>query len=131
MSILTAVARGDTRVMILIQNLDAAARPLIIPALAVTGASLDMRGDEAAALIQGPGRLRNVMCAPLADARQAVRLADVISRTGLDPWDAHVAAVADVAVCAILTANAAKWQPHLGDLDEPLVIVELADPDEN
>jgi hypothetical protein len=35
------------------------------------------------------------MTAALRDAEQAVRLAAVIARTGLDPWDAHVAAVAD------------------------------------
>ncbi len=48
----------------------------------------------------------------------------------LDPWDAHVAAVADAAVCPILTLDAPKWRQHSGDLDEPLHIIEIADPDE-
>ncbi len=45
--------------------------------------------------------------------------------------DAHVAAAADVSVCPILTLDAAKWREHAGDLDEPLHIIEIADPDEN
>lgn len=37
------------------------------------------------------------MTAALQDAGQAVRLAAVIARTGIDPWDAHVAPVAEIA----------------------------------
>jgi hypothetical protein len=58
---------------------------------------------------------------------QATRLADV-ARTGLDPWDAHAAAIADVAICPILTLNAAKWSDHVAGLDEPLHIIEIAEP---
>jgi predicted nucleic acid-binding protein len=110
-SVLVEVARGDTRTMTLVQELDARGRPLVIPALAVTGASLDMT-------------------AALRDAEQAVRLAAVIARTGLDPWDAHVAAVADAAVCPILTLDAARWREHAADLDEPLHFIEIAEPGE-
>jgi hypothetical protein len=53
----------------------------------------------------------------------------VIARTQLDPYDAHVAAAADAAVCPILTLDAAKWRKHSRDLDEPLHFVEIADPD--
>jgi predicted nucleic acid-binding protein len=67
-----------------------------------------MRSDEAAELLEGLERLSNAMVAPLRDAEQAVRLAAVIARTGLDPWDAHAAAVADASVCPILTLDAAK-----------------------
>jgi hypothetical protein len=69
------------------------------------------------------------MTAALLDAEQAVRLAAVIARTELGPWDAHVAAVADASVCPILTLDAGKWRQHSGDLDEPLHIIEIADPD--
>src|SRR6202453_1591715 len=117
--------------MTLVQELDARGRPLVIPALAVTGASLDIRGDEAAELLEGLERLGNAMTAALLDAEQAVRLAAVIARTGLDPWDAHVAAVADASVCPILTLDAAKWQEHARDLDEPLHFVEISDPDDD
>jgi predicted nucleic acid-binding protein len=129
-SVLAAVARADTRIMTFVQELDARGRPLIIPALAVVGASLDMRGDEAADLLEGLERLGNALTAPLRDAEQAIRLAAVIARTGLDPWDAHVAAIADVSVCPIVTLDAAKWRQHENDLDDRLHIIEIADPDE-
>jgi hypothetical protein len=57
-------------------------------------------------------------------------LASIVARTGLDPWDAHVAAIADVAICPILTLNPAKWQEPAVNLDEPLHIIEIADPGE-
>ena len=129
-SVLIEVARGDARTMTLVQELDARGRPLVIPALAVAGASLDIRSDESAELLEGLERLGNAMTAALLDAEQAVRLAAVIARTGLDPWDAHVAAVADASVCPIITLDAGKWRQHSGDLDEPLHIIEIADPDE-
>jgi predicted nucleic acid-binding protein len=129
-SVLIEVARGDAGTVTLVQELDARGRPLVIPALAVTGASLDVRSDEAAELLEGLERLGNAMTAALRDAEQAVRLAAVIARTELDPWDAHVAAVADASVCPILTLAAAKWHRHSGDLDEPLHIIEITDPDE-
>jgi predicted nucleic acid-binding protein len=130
-SVLIEAARGDAGVMTLIQGYDADGQPLIIPVLAVTAASLDMRSDDAEAILHGLERLENAMAAPVRDAEQAVRLADVIARTGLDPWDAHVAAVADAAVCPILTLDAAKWLEHAGDLDERLHFVEIADPDDD
>lgn len=128
-SVLVAVARGDTAIVTLIQELDARGRPLIIPALAVTGASLDMPGDEAAELLEGLEQLESALVAPLRDAEQAIRLAAVIARTKLDHWDAHVAAVADASVCPILTLDAAKWREHEDDLDDRLYIIEVGDPD--
>ena len=130
-SVLIEAARGDAGVMTLIQGFDADGQPLIIPVLAVTAASLDTRSDDAEAILHGLERLENAMAAAVRDAEQAVRLAEVIARTGLDPWDAHVAAVADASVCPILTLDAAKWREHAGDLDEPLHFVEIADPDDS
>ena len=130
-SVLIEAARGDAGIMTLIQGYDADGQPLIIPVLAVTAASLDTRSEDAEAILHGLERLENAMAAPVRDAEQAVRIADVIARTGLDPWDAHVAAVADAAVCPILTLDAAKWQEHAGDLDERLHFVEIADPDDD
>jgi predicted nucleic acid-binding protein len=129
-SVLAEVARGDARTMTLVQELDGRGRPLVIPALAVTGAALDISSDEAADLLEGLERLENAMTAPLQGAEQASRLAAVIARTGLDPWDSHVAAVADASVCPILTLNAAKWRQHAGDLDDRLHFIEIADPDQ-
>ena len=76
-----------------------------------------------------PGGLLPAVGGRRLDAEQAVRLAAVIARTELDPWDAHVAAVADASVCPILTLDAGKWRQHSGDLREPLHIIEIADPD--
>jgi predicted nucleic acid-binding protein len=129
-SVLAEVARGDPGTMTLVQELDARGRRLVIPALAVTGASLDIRSGEAAELLEGLERLKNAMTATLRDAEQGVRLAAMIARTGLGPWDAHVAAVADAAVCPILTLDAARWREHAAGLDEPLHFIEIADPDE-
>ena len=129
-SVLTAITRGDYGIMTFIQGLDASGQPLVIPALAIVAASLDLRSDDTEAILHGLERLGSAMIAPLRDAEQAVRLAAVIARTGLDPWDAHVAAVADAAVCPILTLDAARWQEHAADLDEPLHFIEIADPGE-
>jgi predicted nucleic acid-binding protein len=129
-SVLTAVARADAAVTAFALNVDAGGRTVVIPALAMTAASLDVRSPDADQALRGLERLQNAMVAPVHGARQAVRLAAVITRTGLDPWDAHVAAVADASICPILTLDGAKWRQHASDLDEPLHIVEIADPDE-
>jgi hypothetical protein len=96
----------------------------------MTAASLDMRTDDTEALLHGVSQLGNAMVAPLAVAEQAVALADVISRTGLDPWDGHVTAIADAAICPILTLDPGKWRQHVNDLDERLHIIEISDPDD-
>jgi predicted nucleic acid-binding protein len=129
-SVLIAVARGDAGIMTLIQGYDADGQPMVIPAMAVTAALLDRPGEDAEALLHGLDRMGNVMVAPVRDADQAARLAAVISTTGLDPCDAHVAAVADASVCAILTLDGAKWQEHARDLDEPLHYIEITDPED-
>ena len=129
-SVLIAVARGDAGIMTLIQGYDADGQPMVIPAMAVTAALLDRPGEDAEALLHGLERLENVMVAPVRDVDQAARLAAVISTTGLDPCDAHVAAVADASVCAIFTLDGAKWQEHARDLDEPLHYIEITDPDD-
>ena len=103
---------------------------MVIPVLAITAASLDVRSDEADELLEGLELLGNAEIAPVRGAEQAARLAAVIARTGLDPWDAHVAAVADAAVCPILTLDAVKWRSYAGSLDDPLHVIEIADPDE-
>lgn len=129
-SVLTAVARADVGVTGLILGLDAKGRPILVPALAVAAASLDARSADADKALRGLEKLEGVTVEPLEGIRQGVRLAAVISRTGLDPWDAHVALVADTKVCPILTLDGAKWREHSADLDERLHFVEIADPDD-
>ena len=41
-----------------------------------------------------------------------------------------MAAVADAATCPIVTLEAAKWRRQSDELDEPLHIIEIADPDD-
>ncbi len=53
----------------------------------------------------------------------------MMSVTKLDQWDAHVAAIADVAVCPILTLGAAEWVQPSSALDNPPHIIEIAAPD--
>jgi predicted nucleic acid-binding protein len=127
-SVLTAVARGDADIIALVQEYDARGQPIVIPALAIAGASLDSRSEEGDDLLAGLELLEAVTVAPLSGAEQAARLAHLVARTGLDPWDAHAAAIADVAICPILTLNAAKWQHPSADLDDPLYIIQIADP---
>ena len=60
-SVLAEAARGDTRTMTLVQELDARGRPLVIPALAVSGASLDIHNDEADELLGGLEQLEKAL----------------------------------------------------------------------
>jgi predicted nucleic acid-binding protein len=129
-SVIAAAARGDYGTMTFLQALDARSQPMVIPVLAVTAAALSTRTGDAEAILHGLERLENAMMAPLADAEQATRLAAVIAVTGLEPWDAHVAAVTDASVCPILTLDAQLWRQHRDDLDEPLHFIEIADPEE-
>lgn len=129
-SVVTAVARGDADIIGLVQAYDSRGQALVIPALATAGASLDTRSDEADDLLAGLELLDHATPAPLRGAEQATRLAAVIARTGLDPWDAHTAAVADTAVCPVLTLDPAKWREPGCRLDAPLHIIEIADPDD-
>ena len=75
--------------------------------------------------------LEAVTVAPLNGARQAARVAGIVASTGLDIWDAHVAAVAAAAKCPILTLDAARWKQVSGAFGPPLQIVEIADPDDS
>ena len=128
--ILIEIARGDLGLITLMQTFDSRDQPLVVPTLALAGASLDVRSDEADDLLAGLDLLDAVTVAPLAGPEQAANLADVISRTGLPPWEAHVAAVADASVCPILTLDRSAWEGPARALDEPLHIIQIADPGE-
>jgi hypothetical protein len=86
-SVVVAVARGDTEIMAFIQRLDGTGQAVVIPVLAITAASLDVRSDEADELLDGLELLGNAEIAPLKGGEQAARLAPVIAGTGLDPWE--------------------------------------------
>ena len=52
-SVLRAVARGDADIIALVQEYDARGQPIVIPALAIAGASLDIRNEEGDDLLAG------------------------------------------------------------------------------
>jgi hypothetical protein len=64
-SVVTAVARGDPDIIALLQGYDARGQLLVIPALAIAGASLDARSEEADDLLGSLELLENVTIAPL------------------------------------------------------------------
>jgi hypothetical protein len=111
-------------------ELDARGRPLVLPVLAMAAASLDVRSADADATLHGLEQLNNAEVASLRDADQAAQLASIMARTGLDPWDGQVVAIADASICPILTLDAAKWRKLPADPDAPRYIVEIADPGE-
>ena len=127
-SVLIAVTRTDPGVINLMQIYDSRGQPLVIPALAITGASVDAHNDDANDLLAGLEMLEAVTVAPLSGARQAARVASIMDRTGLAAWDAHVAAVAAAAKCPMLTLDAAQWQQASAAFDPPLQVIEITDP---
>ncbi len=130
-SVLTDVARGDADVIGLLQDFDRAGQTLVVPALAAAGALLDGRGTpDAQALLAGLAAFEHAVVAPLDGIAQSAKLVDTMAVTGLDIHDAHAAAIADVSVCPILTLRGGKWQRPSRALDNPLRIIEIADPDE-
>jgi hypothetical protein len=130
-SVLADVARGDADLIGLLQDFDRAGQSLVIPALAAAGALLDGRGSpEAQSLLAGLAAFEHAVVAPLDGISQAAKLASMMAVTGLGVHDAHAAAIADVAICPILTLQAGKWQQSSRALDNPLHVIEIADPDE-
>ncbi|MEN3537868.1 hypothetical protein AAH991_22330 [Microbispora sp. ZYX-F-249] len=130
-SVLADVARGDADLIGLLQDFDRARQPLIVPALSAAGALLDGRGTpDAQALLAGLAAFEHAIVAPLDGIAQSVKLVDTMAVTGLDIYDAHAAAIADVSVCPILTLRGGKWQQPSRALDNPLHVIEIADPDE-
>ncbi|WP_329087434.1 hypothetical protein [Streptosporangium sp. NBC_01469] len=130
-TILVDVARGDVDLIGFLQDFDRAGQSLVIPSLTAAGALLDSQGlPDAQALFTGLAAFERTTVAPLDGIHQAAKLADIMSATGLNAWDAHVAAIADVTVCPILTLDASKWVQPSRALDNPLHIIEIADPDQ-
>jgi len=128
-SVLRELARGDTDTIEMVLRYDAGGQPMVLPTLAIAQAVLDTHTEEAVTLLYGLTELGQVMVAPLQDVEQATRLADVMTMTRLEVWDAHVAAVADASICQVLTYDAAAWQGPSLALEHRLHILEIADPD--
>jgi hypothetical protein len=125
--VLTEIARGDGDLIRLVRRWDADRQPMVLPALAMTAASLDVRSEEADDLLAGLDLFDEVEIAPLSGAQQTLNLAAMMARTGLDVHDARVAAIADVAILPIFTLNRATWEKASTTLDQPLRIREIDD----
>lgn len=80
-SVLIAVARADAGVTDLLMGFDAEGRSLLIPALAVTGASLDARTEDGDLALRGLESLENTFTAGLQSAEQATRCTSLRSPT--------------------------------------------------
>jgi hypothetical protein len=130
-SVLADVARGDADLIGLLQGFDQAGQPLVVPVLAAAGALVDNCGaPDAQALLSGLAAFGGTIVAPLDGIAQAAKLIDMMSTTGLDVYDAHAAAIADVSICPILTLHAHKWRERSSALDNPLHVIEISDPDD-
>lgn len=127
-SVLVAVARGDVEIIHLLQMMDVTGQPLVIPALAVMGASLAEPGGGAGVLLADLEKFGLAMAATVQGTREALALAALVTSGGLDPWDAHAALVASRPGRRILTLDAAKWRSHRHDLGEPVEFTEIANP---
>ncbi|WP_157519861.1 hypothetical protein [Herbidospora daliensis] len=127
-SVLDEVARGEAQLITFLQRCDGIGQPLVVPSLALAGVANSLHHSaEAEDLLTGVTNLEVVTVAPLKGVEQGFRLARVTAATGLDPWDGHVAAIADASVCPILTVNAKKWQDSSGALEHPLHIIEITE----
>jgi hypothetical protein len=129
-TILHELARGEIGAIGLIQHFDAHGQPMVVSALAITSTLVDARTEESADAMYGLASMECVTVAPLKDAEQAATLAEVVIATGLEPYEAHTAAIADVSVCPILTLDAPRWQAPSSMLNEPLHVIEINDPGE-
>lgn len=128
-TVLHELARGDTGTIGLVQAYDAQGQPMVVPALAITQTLLNTPTEEATAAMYGLAMLETVTVAALKDSEHATALAEVITVTGLDVWDAHTAAIADASICPVLTMDATAWQRPASALNERLHIIEIADSD--
>ncbi|GAA0436119.1 hypothetical protein Acor_55240 [Acrocarpospora corrugata] len=128
-TVLHELARGEFGTISLIQGYDADGQPMVVSALAITRALVDTHTEEATDAMHGLTSLEYVTVAPLRDTEQAELLAEVVVTTGLEVYEAHTAAIADISVCPILTMDASRWIDASTRLDEPLHIIEIRDPE--
>ncbi|GGS86412.1 hypothetical protein GCM10010156_51180 [Planobispora rosea] len=127
--VLVELARGDTDVMEMIARFDAERQSMVMSVLAITGASLDSGSKDAADLLLGIATMEHITVAGPHEPEHGIALASAIACTGLDPWDAHVAALADASICPVLTLDRSHWEQAAQAFEEPLHIVEIADPE--
>jgi hypothetical protein len=101
---------------------------MVLSTLATTWTLVETPSVQAVDAMRGLAALERVTVAPLRDSEQAILLANMMTTTALNVWDGHVAAIADTSICPILTYDAARWRDASSALDEPLPVIEIADP---
>ncbi|WP_214103926.1 hypothetical protein [Acrocarpospora catenulata] len=124
---LSELARGDLDLMELVARLDEQGQPMVVSTLAVTGATL-FAGKVNADLLLGICTMDSVTVAGTTTPEHGLALAEAINRTGLEPWDAHVAALADASICPVFTLDRARWEHPARAFDDPLYIIEITEP---
>ncbi|MGP4103829.1 hypothetical protein [Nonomuraea sp. KM90] len=92
---------------------------MVMPALALTAASLDASSAEADHLLGSLELFERVEIASLAGADRVPTLAAVMAKTDPDAHDAHVVAIADVAALPILTLDRPKWEKASQAFENP------------
>ncbi|GIH80982.1 hypothetical protein [Planobispora longispora] len=131
--VLTEVARGDSDTIILLQQLDAEKITLIVPALAVTGAAVDVGCvDEQLATVRGVCRLNSakfVGPATFDDSADLAQLRLEIESLG-ELWDVHTAVQAILHGCPILTTDYGRWKDAVLEARGALSVVEVTDLDD-
>ncbi|GII76761.1 hypothetical protein Sru01_17430 [Sphaerisporangium rufum] len=129
--VLMEVARGDAGVIHLLQGMDAAGIGLVVPALAVTGAALDIGArDEQMALIRGVARLESAALAGVVTFDDATDLAHGrrAARSLEELWDVQAALQAVMRGCPVLTTDHARWKEASREV-RGLNVVEIAELD--
>ncbi|WP_433253115.1 hypothetical protein ACQPYK_09095 [Streptosporangium sp. CA-135522] len=130
MSVLTECARGDVGIINLIQRFDADGKPLIIPAMTVTGATVELGGNQdQLAVISGLCRLDSASVPAVNDFKDGVEIGQVLVEVEacVTSWDAHAVTEALLHRCPILTADYARWKDVIQDLPGGPTVVEIAD----
>lgn len=132
-SLLAEVGRGDNDVIALLQALDAADVAIVVPALAVTGATVETAAtNEQLAVMRGVGRLDSATFAALAAFDDTVDLGRMRLETDAPSqlWDVQTALQAVLRNCPILTTDAARWDAAEKELSGQLTVVEISQLDD-
>lgn len=129
-TILDELARGDLRVVEHILGRDAVGQPMVLSTLSITRTLTESNTEAAKEAMTGLAKMKEVLVAPLADAKQAVALAETARETGLGLDEAHVALIAHASVCPILTLDAKRWTEPSHAMPQRLHTLEICDPDD-
>ncbi|SDL75479.1 hypothetical protein SAMN05421874_128104 [Nonomuraea maritima] len=129
--LLAEVSRGDPDVIALLQELDASQIPMIVPALAITGATVETAATaDQLAVMRGVGRLGSTRLAALSVFDDSVDLAHMRKEMEGDLWDVQTALQAVLRGCPILTVDGTHWETTARALWGHLVVVQVSQLDE-